>query len=45
MDGLADNIAMLRARMPATCWGVLPHAPNGDPARQAGALRLPVLSG
>ena len=45
MDGLADNIAMLRARMPATCWGVLPHAPNGDPARLAGALRLPVLSG
>lgn len=44
MDGVADNIAMLRARMPASCWGVLPHAPDADPRALAGHLRLPMLA-
>ena len=44
MERVEDNIAMLRARMPATCWGVLPHAPDGDLATMAKHLRIPVLT-
>jgi dethiobiotin synthetase len=43
MERVADNIAMLRARMPAPCWGVLPHAPGADPASLAQHLRIPAL--
>ena len=45
MERVEDNLAMLRARMPATCWGVLPHAANPDPAQLALRLRIPVLAG
>lgn len=45
MDGLEDNVAMLRARMPASCWGVLPHRPDADARALAAALRLPMLAG
>jgi dethiobiotin synthetase len=44
MERVEDNIAMLRARMPAPCWGVLPHAPDADPAAMARRLRIPVLA-
>ena len=44
MDRVEDNIAMLRERMPAPCWGVLPHAPDADPAAMARHLRIPVLA-
>jgi len=37
------HIAMLRERLPAPCWGVLPHAPGVDPMLQARHLRVPVL--
>ena len=45
MERVEDNLAMLRARMPAMCWGVLPHAANPDPAQLALRLRIPVLAG
>ena len=44
MERVEDNIAMLRARMPAPCWGVLPHAPDADPAAMARHLRIPTLA-
>jgi dethiobiotin synthetase len=44
MERVEDNIAMLRERMPAPCWGVLPHAPDADPAAMARHLRIPVLA-
>ena len=44
MERVDDNIAMLRARMPAPCWGVLPHVPAADPARLASLLRIPMLA-
>lgn len=44
MERVDDNIAMLRARMPAPCWGVLPHAPDADPRAMAGHLRIPMLA-
>ena len=44
MERVEDNIAMLRQRMPAPCWGVLPHAQHPDPARLASLLRIPVLA-
>ena len=44
MERVEDNIEMLRARMPAPCWGVLPHAPGADPATMARHLRIPVLA-
>jgi dethiobiotin synthetase len=43
MERVEDNIAMLRARMPAPCWGVLPHAPDAAPAAMANHLRIPTL--
>lgn len=45
MERVEDNLAMLRERMPAMCWGVLPHAVNPDPAQMALRLRIPVLAG
>lgn len=45
MARVEDNITMLRERLPAPCWGVLPHAPNGDPARMAQHLWLPMFAG
>lgn len=44
MERVDDNIAMLRARMPAPCWGVLPHVPDADPAQLASRLRIPMLA-
>lgn len=45
MARVDDNLRMLRERLPAPCWGVLPHAPNADPAALAAQLHLPVLAG
>lgn len=44
MARVEDNLVMLRQRLPAPCWGVLPHAPDGDAARLAACLRIPVAS-
>lgn len=44
MARVEDNIAMLRERLPAPCWGVLPHAPGVDAALLARHLRVPVLA-
>lgn len=41
MERVEDNLRMLGERLPAPCWGVLPHAPDADPAQAAGNLRLP----
>lgn len=43
MDAVEDNLAMLRARLPASCWGVLSHAAAADPAAMAAQLRVPAL--
>ena len=43
MERVEDNLAMLRERLPAPCWGVLPHAPDADPAAMARHLRIPAL--
>jgi len=43
MERVEDNLAMLRERLPAPCWGVLPHADDPDPARLASRLRIPML--
>lgn len=45
MARVEDNIAMLRERLPAPCWGVLPHAPGADPAALATHLRVPAALG
>ncbi|HMT38515.1 MAG TPA: dethiobiotin synthase [Thermomonas sp.] len=44
MERVDDNLGMLRARLPAPCWGVLPHAPGADAAAMARHLRIPVLA-
>ena len=44
MDAIEDNIAMLRERLPAPCWGVLPHAPNADPEAMVRYLEVPALA-
>ncbi|QIL19780.1 dethiobiotin synthase [Thermomonas sp. HDW16] len=44
MERVEDNLAMLRERLPALCWGVLPHAPDADPAELARHLRIPTLA-
>ncbi len=44
MERVDDNIAMLRERLPAPCWGVLPHAPGGDPMAMEAYLRIPLLA-
>ena len=41
MARVEDNIAMLRERLVAPCWGVLPHVPGGDPAALAAHLQVP----
>lgn len=41
MDCLAENIGMLRARLPVPCWGVLPWAPGMPGAAAAGLMSLP----
>lgn len=41
MARVEDNLAMLGERLPAPCWGVLPHAPGVDPAALASRLRIP----
>ena len=45
MQRVEDNLRMLRERLPAPCWGVLPHARDPDPARMAMHLRIPMLVG
>ena len=44
MERVDDNLAMLRERLPAPCWGVLPHAEHPDPALLASRLRIPMLA-
>ena len=44
MERVEDNLAMLRERLPAPCWGVLPHAADTDPVALARHLRIPVLA-
>ena len=41
MPALVENIATLKQRLPAPCWGVLPHTLKPSPAVLAGDLRLP----
>ena len=41
MARVEDNLAMLRARLPAPCWGVLPHRPDAAPESLAGCLQIP----
>ena len=43
MERVDDNLAMLRERLPAPCWGVLPHAEHPDPMQLAARLRIPML--
>ncbi len=45
MERVEDNLRMLRERLPAPCWGVLPHIADPDPARLATHLRIPMLAG
>jgi dethiobiotin synthetase len=44
MERVEDNLAMLRERLPAPCWGVVPHAPDADPAMLARHLRIPMFA-
>ena len=44
MERVDDNLAMLRERLPAPCWGVLPHVTDPDPAKMATCLRIPMLA-
>lgn len=44
MARVEDNLQMLRERLQAPCWGVLPHAPGADPVTLAHHLRIPVLA-
>ncbi len=44
MERVEDNIEMLRARLPAPCWGVLPHAPDANPVVMSRHLRIPMLA-
>lgn len=41
MERIDDNFVTLQARLPAPCWGRLPHVPSPDPAPLAQCLRLP----
>lgn len=45
MARVDDNVALLAARLPAPCWGRLPHAPVPDPAALAACIRLPDAAG
>ncbi|MCC7095848.1 MAG: dethiobiotin synthase [Thermomonas sp.] len=42
MERVEDNILMLQDRLPAPCWGVLPHAQHPDPVQLASLLRIAV---
>ncbi|MGV8922405.1 MAG: dethiobiotin synthase [Thermomonas sp.] len=44
MERVEDNLRMLRERLPAPCWGVLPHGTDPDPALMATYLRIPMLA-
>ena len=44
MERVEDNLAMLRTRLPAPCWGVLPHVPDADPRDLAERVRIPLLA-
>ena len=44
MERLDNNLQMLRERLPAPCWGVLPHAREPDPGAMAAFLRIPMLA-
>ena len=44
MARVDDNLAMLRDRLPAPCWGVLPHVPGVAPADLAQHLGIPGLA-
>ena len=44
MARVEDNLRMLRERLPAPCWGVLPHVGDPDPAQMALHLRIPMLA-
>ncbi|MEO6226755.1 MAG: dethiobiotin synthase [Thermomonas sp.] len=44
MERVDDNLRMLRERLPAPCWGVLPYATDPDGASMACHLRLPMLA-
>ncbi len=43
MARVEDNLDMLRQRLPAPCWGVLPHASNMTPEALAACLRIPTM--
>ena len=43
MERFEDNLRMLQERLPAPCWGVLPHVADHDPAQMATYLRIPTL--
>lgn len=43
MERVEDNLRMLRERLPAPCWGVLPNAVDADPESMATHLRIPML--
>jgi dethiobiotin synthetase len=40
MAAVEDNLALLQERLPAPCWGVLPHAPDATPAALAPWLQV-----
>lgn len=42
MQRFEDNLRMLRERLPAPCWGVLPYAAEPDPTLMATYLRVPM---
>lgn len=44
MERVEDNLRMLRERLPAPCWGVLPHVVKPDPVAMASYLRIPMLA-
>ena len=41
MARIEDNMALLAARLPAPCWGRLPHAAVPEPGTLAGSLAVP----
>ncbi|MEO5629043.1 MAG: dethiobiotin synthase, partial [Thermomonas sp.] len=43
MQRVDDNLRMLRERLPAPCWGELPHMTDPDPTLMATYLRIPML--
>ena len=43
MERVEDNLRMLHERLPAPCWGVLPHMTDLNAAHMATYLRIPML--